>query len=303
MSDYLTRLGEHALGIGNFVEPAIAPLFAPISVAMLPIFGDEETGRSTLSTTDEFAGVTTSAAISPINARTVMVPLPVKVDKETFLEDVHSPTQPSLERDASNRAVQPRLSLPTENFHAAQPILATAVAAEQGDHPKQQIPQKNRVAPQLPGMVPHSSSADLEDPSLADSHLSMNERVKSLTDNVEAGAARRTPAKLSVHSLTAEPRHPELTTDDARNVDARTVTAYVSNLNAGKREILGATPAARVATSAQNTSAPIVRVNIGRIEVRAIQPAIVPPPVPRREPVLPSVTLSDYLMKKRGAAT
>ena len=45
------------------------------------------------------------------------------------------------------------------------------------------------------------------------------------------------------------------------------------------------------------TSAPVIRVTIGRVEVRAIQP---PAAVPKAKPASPKLSLEDYLGKREG---
>lgn len=59
------------------------------------------------------------------------------------------------------------------------------------------------------------------------------------------------------------------------------------------------TPAAPARTEPSAPEpAPVIRVTIGRIEVRAIQQ--LPPPVPREAPRTPTLSLDDYLRRRQG---
>ena len=50
-----------------------------------------------------------------------------------------------------------------------------------------------------------------------------------------------------------------------------------------------------------NESAPLIRVSIGRVEVRAVTPPVLPPSK-RAAPAAPALSLSDYLQRRKGEA-
>ena len=296
MSDYLGRLSERALGVANLVQPAIAPLFAPAPIAtVFPTSEDEENDRSRSSTTNEFPRVMASSVVAPINERTVMVRSPVVVNEEEPLAKVNSFPNPSAEADTSNKALQSELSFRSENPHVSQTILAANVESRHPNGSREERPEKRAVPLQFPGIVPSPNPFAADAVPIIDRYLAMMEPVERVEESIEVGPAGRTPLKVAVARITPEAGQQELGAHDAPNVDAQRLMAQLRSL--------GRVNPTQTERPEQNATSPIVRINIGRIEVRAVHSAAAPAPQPRPEPAHPTVTLTDYLTKKRGAGT
>jgi hypothetical protein len=284
MSDYLGRLSERALGIANLVQPAIAPLFASAPTPTAFPISEEENDPNRSNTTNEFPRVTVSSVAAPINERTVMVRSPVEINEEKPLEKVNLFPNPSVDANTSNRMLQLKLSLASENANASQTNLGTNFENRHAN---------GAVPPQLPGIVPSPRPADADGVPRADRYLPMSDPMERVDESFEVDPAGPTPLKPPVRRISPIAGNHELTTDDAPNVDTQRLMVQLRSR--------GATTTPRTMQSDQNAAAPIVRINIGRIEVRAVQPSVAPAPQPRRDTARPSVTLTDYLTKKRGA--
>jgi hypothetical protein len=265
MSDYLGRLSERALGIASLVRPAIVPLFASAPTPIAFPISEEENDRSRRNTTNEFPPVMVSSVAAPINERTVIVRSPLETNEEKPLEKVNPFPNPSAEAHTSNKTLR---STNFESRHA-----------------------NGAVPPQLPDIVPSPRPAVADVSPITERYLPMNEPMEAIDEVDRAG---RTSSKLPVRRLSPEARDSELGAHDVPNVEAQRLMAQLRNL--------GATTTPRITQSEQNAAAPTVRINIGRVEVRAVQPAVATAPQPRREPARPTVTLTDYLTKKHGGA-
>ena len=295
MSDYLSRLSERALGVASLVQPTIAPLFAATPIAMVfPTSEVEENDRSRRRTTNVFPPEMASSVAAPTNERTVMEPSPEELNDETPREKRLFFPNSSMEADTGDKALYPKLSFQSENPHITQTILATNVESGHTNGIREHTPETRPVPPEFPAIALSPRPAAATVVPMADRGLPTNEPMTRSDESVELDPAGRISVKLTGRRVIPDSGRHELGADEAPEFDTQRLMAQLKNLG---------DTAAPTMESEPNITSSIVRINIGRIEVRAVQHPVALSPQPRREPVRPSVTLTDYLMKKRGAGT
>src|SRR4029077_12779792 len=155
--------------------------------------------------------------------------------------------------------------------------------------------ERRAIRVQVPGIAPSPSPAPANVLPMADRHLPLNESMERVDESIEVDSVGTAPIELTPRRASREAEHHELGTADGLGASSQKLKTQLRGL--------GRVNTTQTERSEQDATSPIVRINIGRIEVRACQPPVARAPQPRREPARPSVTLTNYLTKKRGAGT
>jgi hypothetical protein len=289
MTDYLGRLSERALGIANLVQPAIAPLFATERLPRtLPKSEDEWNGRKGDRQT-EFPQLEDSTIIAPIFESAPLVPSILNGSSEKIDNSVN----PTEAIGISSRAAKPSVSFRPESFQKPEASLAAKTERSDTGNGRQLEPEKRATPLQGDRIAPSAISLASDIIAISDRISTINQPDERAVKRVEVDSVGSTPIKLAPHRASREAEDFEPGADGGFDSGSQKLRTQLRTL--------AATNTPRTQQSEQHAPAPIVRINIGRIEVRAIRPLGAPAPQPRREPARPSVTLGDYLTKKRGA--
>jgi hypothetical protein len=276
MVDFLSRLVERSMGAASIARPAMAPIFAPgPAIAAEPV--SEEPGA---------VGVLPRSP-APATAPIQRAPTPVL------------PGASVMGFSRPNRVPPP--ALPAAPAHPPGEGMAVGLRAVPADSrgpgrvPTLAIPVVPPTTPEetAPGALRPAATAPPQAPRGGADHGDRPPRPKevpvraSLTPSVEQGPStvpRRLPVREERQSGDAEVR--SVATPLLRPREER-ASRWAADLKPHKPE---GTP-----------SPPIVRVSIGRIEVRAVPPAV--PAAPRPTPARTSAALSleEYLRpRSRG---
>ena len=274
MSDYLTRLVERTLGLAEVALPVIPPMFAPdaaVGAAVRdgplqpePLAEDQTTwvakGRTTPSSTPVLSS-------NPGGDGADGVAPPTPADQHARPASIFGEVAPEpdgIEVPALlDKARRANLETGTKDFPAS-PVLGVervmASKAQLVDHVPPAIPAATRVAAQV-GRV-----ATIPATRAARS-------VPSAGPNDVAGPERATTPMIAKQAAASED---------------------------GASRPTGSRPPARTGREDDRSSAPVVRITVGRIEVRAVQPVATPPA--RRPPApTPRLSLDEYLRAEHGS--
>jgi len=283
-SDFLERMGARAIGAANLVRPAVASLFEPRSltgarrrVSDRPESSDVREARAieappaarsdrrdALPRGDPRAAV---AAIPP--ARAIDWPEPPRG------EDRDRGGPPRAVISESERARSPQRpatvavvakAVPTET-DAATPRARRGAASFRGDEPREVRP-----APAPLGREPPPREAALRARSGA------GETIQPRRD--EHGGHR--PSELAQRA-----RRVRAPREDEPAAKTRVPIERPLDGEAGREP-------------AESEDAPIVRITIGRIEVRAVPAPVRPPPASPREVAGSGTSLADYLARNEA---
>ncbi len=317
MGNYLDDLVETNLNPANVIQPRLPSFFEPIR-STAPVAAEVETIASMPN-----ALVIARAAATPPAQDTVLEP------------PRREPTVASAKTDAARRPEQTRRAEPADDTVTLQtrpvalrpkaekhlldaPRLSGMLVVEQTRpvalHPKA---EKHLLdAPRLSGMLVVENDPRLPAPS----QLQLPQTPVAAVPRAPLAQSIPQVQRLQVPSQINAPQFPaseQESVTPARDNVVRTVEIEHRNRSdapqAPLEPDLQNLPAMIVAQPkitrhvepcapepAQPSPAPIIRVTIGRIEVRAIHPA----PTPLREPAAPpqpKISLDDYLRSARGA--
>jgi hypothetical protein len=321
MSDYLTRLGARALGVANAVRPALAPMFASAPAVLIGTTLDEElpdgpdAARPPEPNEELFFDPSVPRARQqPSKPRLFRAENQPAPPSAVDLADAPAPgvSAPGLadtsRNDDGTRVPRPRLpDSPRDRNEGAvealepEPRVASREPVDAGTRLPTAVPtvtalegaaRRHTAQTTLPALALRLEDDDSETPPAPTNLPAVDARVELPREGRSDAAARlehrqRRVVPVATHAARQHDARPQPALDS----DARRQFARLSALG----DITRAQP--------ENPRPPIVRVSIGRIEVRAA-PARPPaaPPAPRA-PARPSVTLARYLARKRGDPT
>ena len=298
MSDYLTRLGARALGVANLVRPALAPAFA--------------SARSVLPSMDERLRDGPDAAREPDAQEEPLFKPPGRPPRR------HPPKsklssgtdgQTASYRDAStpSKLGLADTSLETDEVRVSSPQLHVDAIPRSSTGDFQRDRKEEAVASlQVESAVRRAT----EEPVAAATHTPT--AVRSGTQTAipvlaqhfedEDSSTPPAPADLPDGSDFEHPQRRAVATRAARQHDAEQQPAFDPSMRRqfASLRALGEIARAQPIAGTRDSAPPIVRVSIGRIEVRA---APARAPAAPRAPARPSVTLARYLARKRGEPT
>jgi hypothetical protein len=295
MSDFFSRLAERALGTAPLAQPVIAPAFSPDP------------------------GVAGAVVES---AEWVEPALPGQVQASGLSEPWETPIQPS----SLTISEQPVTTTPREA-----PTIPPAQAPQSMPPPETSMPEPRprRTSPRhrqeaqgrLP--LPQEAKPPTDAPTIETPELSVEARAEQQVILVPVSGERERPSYRAISSLMAAPQitaspepqpdaeHPTRspilqpaitparrrrgspTSQDQPHVEAQ-VKAQVTT----PASSLASTPA----TPANEVEAPVepsIRVTIGRVEVRLVQPPAPAKALPARNVSSPALSLDDYLKQRR----
>lgn len=328
MSDYLTRLSARALGVAHAVRPAIPPMFAAAPAVLMPPPANEDR-RGELDAPSEPERDEERLPAAPVAPRRPSLPAALSVEPAArpFHADDAWPL-PSRPHDPGARAssasdnsdVQPssppfragreafspaRDSRLDRNEHAVEtsraikpPALAAAPAPSAVANTAGSAAPASRSAERIaaPAPVPLPDDGESEMPAapvnlpVGDVHISLQRDSGSDTSPVI-----EPPRHRALRVETPAARHDDAVPQRALYSDARSQFDRLRALGDGARPQPVATP--------QNSGPPIVRISIGRIEVRAVPARAPAAPPASRGPARPGITLAHYLARNRGGRT
>jgi hypothetical protein len=289
MTDFFTRLAERTLAVAPSVQPSLAPLFAP-GPTLAPDGRHALQGTAWTETspeTSDRASGADSAAQPPGLSRAGATP----PSRQATDAPVSEPAPP-LSRENAARGGRHPLFIDAGLWQPTHSLAAEADA---------DLAEQRLFSPLLPPNPLPRSAPD----------HSGEQQVR--TDSRHAGARTDSDAKTPVRSLlelAVEETDSDGVGEPART-ERRATPEGPPELSQGRRPPIAVTvlpqripvqPTAGEASEAPTVSpptAPIIRVNIGRIEVRAVMPS--PQATARPAPSRPASTLSleDYLKQRR----
>ena len=262
MADFLTRLAERTLGVASVVQPIIAPVFAPEPVL---------TSDTHLLQRENTPVVQSILAPEPASATEAQ-----RLQREEMsLNTAHDDMVPARDR----------FSPTTLRMSRRHPI--NSEASEHGaDQSFLEYSQGIHAHPEHLVHVPRDVSPEQENP--------RHRIVPTLDTTIVSDQGAATPTLGIVpSSITLVPAQNEVSPGTSPSTDWTLLTR--SNARA-----LPSVQHLEASATEKSASAPIIRVTIGRIEVRSIMPAKEPavrPPSPRPGPKL---SLDDYLKQQNG---
>lgn len=328
--DFFTRLAERALGVVALAQPVIAPVYAPVS----GISGEAGSARPAVddrlfSERDEWIETSQVSADLDRSAEASIPSAAVRSPRKGIAQEVshvvqtHQKLVPDADIEVPATPDQPA-RLTRASVVRIQPDAASARPGLTGIQPALQP-----VSPE-PGMLPVSSprsaalSADV--PVMGDETLSVDGTYPTVRSNIverQADDLPHEPAGFAVQKLTDE-LYPRLLVpvveqpvsqvepspayqsrrasphrDDRPDVLAsRRLPRTPANLPERHQSSLVVQPILGELEAPERQ--PTIRITIGRVEVRAVQP---PPTVPARPTPnkAPALSLDDYLKQRNEA--
>ncbi|MDQ3327039.1 MAG: hypothetical protein M3506_00745 [Chloroflexota bacterium] len=280
MENYLTRLVERTLGLAEVALPVIPPMFAPdttvaIDASMrddplqpVALFEDQPTQEAKGRTTPSSRPVPSSKPGSD-EADGVAPPVPAAQHERSASIVGESPP---VSEAFGAPALPGRVRLPALETSRQEPPVAPASSVEPGVSP---TAFAEKVSPAIPAATRAVAAPVVR---LA---------AVPVTDSAPTHVDRSAP--------------PAGPTDWSAPVRATksTVADRATAPEDGASRLTASRPPARPALENERSSAPVVRITVGRIEVRALQPVAAPPA--RRSPApAPGLSLDAYLRAQHG---
>jgi hypothetical protein len=308
MRDLFARLGARALGTPGMVRPATVSLFLPRSSGPGPDASDPPAEASGLDdgvvVQDDATAATAPVSVSSGASRGVVagpgLPWPGSTTRPDRQDEVAAPETPARRpRGGLPRMAEPAgaaLStdaIPTSKLHAhlTRPV-------DGGASP--------RAAVSFSGWPTSGRDPALDD--AADAVGAISPASPRLTAP-PPGLSTRGWAPVPAAPLAPIPREAggDVQQEPNRRAHPPGPAGREREVNVALARLrrLGAAPVEpRVAAGAPATPERIVRISIGRIDVRAVPPAVPAPPVSRpRDSARPRLSLEDYLTKKGRSRT
>jgi hypothetical protein len=307
MSDYLKHLAARSLNRTPSIQPRLASRFEPLSPAagatLSPPASEPTLDRDQLDIENDTGRVSPPEAHAPARAESQ----PRIADAPPRSLDAAPPSLDASMRSDARTEIQPRVD--TEQTHAASSMKP----------PRQPPPSSVFAPPSGRQPAPHTSSpATTETLRDAREHAAEDARA-GLPHKDDTPAPRRPPA-TNESALERNIRRVVAREFEARAAETEADGTPPSRARAGDRRRQGAEPISIVAARADavqaaareqadasaQTAPPIIRVTIGRIEVRAVTPPA--PPAARGEarPTEaearpdPARSLREYLKQRGG---
>ncbi len=288
-ADYLARLLERTLGRSPTAQPLIRPLFAPgPSLAADPGADTHDPAAADLNAEqppDSFVASLTSP--SPLQAAQQSHPSvreprsTAAVERARAIESA-SAVEGRARRDATAQADRRQASRPNESasfvLRAEQPI-ASRVVETMADRPASQTAESSVHDDYRPLGMPAADRARLgaeRSNEASRAVLSPNGEPLSIDDFSDRRADWRLPLSKNILPITPRSIEPE---------------------SMRERESLRAHFGGE---SARQHDAPVIRVTIGRVEVRAVMAATERAARPAHSPKARALSLEDYLRQRNS---
>ena len=290
MSDYLSRLVERSLNRTEVIKPRLASLFEP-SVQGEPVFGDD-------SGSERLDASSTSDETVHDNLQYVWRSDQTSQLKSAALQPAGSWQQQTTSQSRSGMTPQAASS----PLSSVSPEVAARSSGEKTPQQKsiQDLPalssgDETHLA--SPGDAAERNRSPTHEPVIQPSTIESSPPTSpEVTAQPPAG---RMAQQESDHEMLTPP-----STGDGETYQSPRVTAERSREVTHKPAIQPIpieqiVPPDKTQPRASEPAEPaVIRVTIGRIEVRATTPPL--PPAPRKRPQGPTLTLDDYLKQRNG---
>jgi hypothetical protein len=300
MTDFFTRLAEQTLGRAPVVEPLVAPRFAPeaISPELTAAWtADEELTRQALPP----PSIQPHQAEPPTVEAGPVVPPPTLVP--TPPAGAYAPAHAELPTEKG----RPAAGLADEPIQAGEPV--SGAVPEKG-----RAAEKPRSARAHPTIERTPVAAQRPIPKRTGQAAARTERPSVLLVDAPSLVAPEPPSPQAAYPPSAEPppSTPKAETEQktppiqhAIEVETRIMPpakipppSQPSVTRQARRPVAMAAGEQPAAESSHQT--PAIRVTIGRVEVRAVQPPEPPRPRARTAVRMPTLSLDDYLQRRNG---
>jgi len=292
MSDFLTRIMTRAMGTGPIVRPILAPMPAPVpeSYPLLLSGNDKESGRR--NTASEF--------MATAEKRTPTVPRPSdpdagRIPEKPALEapSLSAGAESAGEGDAGCQQVTGMQRGSSEGYGAASATPAAAPMAPAPDF--RAIPAGNAPSGLIESGMPNATALLQGDETI---FRLVSQRVRDRRAHASAGylaEQRKSMVALTGQEVPAEKNRAVETVQSMEMLSAGGLSASHMTNRVRAVQPLGEVNA--LPPSAGST-APTIKVTIGRIEVRATAPQS--PLVKTVSTPVSKVSLDEYLRKQSG---
>lgn len=307
MNNYLERLVERTLGTGALVQPLVAPRFSSA-----PVLGGEfgEVWEKTEATT----GVPSETPVRKVSDEgdrsRELSSLLTPVESSSQIEDLSQPlgtlhrqetiasSRPNIQQDSQIAGFIPHETLPTLGSYEVPPEIAAEIKGGSIDDnivEKSETLQSARSGEDQ-GAASPSRMVQGEDDSGIKKYAPVIPRHTGIDPSLESSGEvtlETTVVESRVKSVYSEPdippRFPDMTIPELSNLVEHSPTFGSPTLP----------PVSEIATHPAPQSAPVIRVTIGRIEVRAVAPEV-QSPRPRSPRPKPALSLENYLKQRNG---
>jgi hypothetical protein len=275
MNAYFTRLSQRALGVAPAVRPVIEPLFvsAGRTVAGLAVAeaGEADRVRRDAASWSDPG----EEPVAPPSRPQETAPPPVtQVSSQTDFPRAVVEGRDDRNRRRKDRPGNENLATFVQRVSADAQSAPTGVGAGEITRPE---PSRAPAYVAAVAVAPAQRITPVSEPFMRRREIPARDRREPDRPAVAPATYERTPLGQS-----------------------RLSDADASRL-LGQLRALGVSAAPRHAAEGTESTPNIVKVTIGRIEVRAVHPpAPVSAPARAREPVRPTVSLRDYLTKRPG---
>ncbi len=288
MSDYLSRLVVRSLNQTEVIKPRLASFFEP-SVQGEPVFGAE-------SGSERMDASSTSDETVHDNLQSVWLSDQTPQLKPAALQPAGSGSQQT--------PGQPRLGMTQQ---AASSSVSPVVTAQSSGKTPQQKSSQDLSAPSggdeihlvSPGAAAERSRSSAHEPAIRP--ITIKSSPPTSPEVTAQQSAVRMVQQESDHEMLIPPSPGD---GETYHLPPR-VTAE-RNRESTREPVIQPVTIERIVPPAKNqprASEPaepaVIRVTIGRIEVRAITPPL-PAAAPRKRPQGPALTLDDYLKQRNG---
>lgn len=313
MSDYLSRLVDRSLDRTEVIKPRLASFFEP-SVQGEPVFG-EESGSERLvvsSTSDETVQDNLQSAWRSDQTPQQTLQLKSAALQPAWSGSQQTPCQPRLgmTRQASSlspsaaSSVLPEVTAQSSGVFVPSNTASPAARSSGGKTPQQKSSQ-DLPAPSdgdetyvaSPGAAAERSRASAHEPAIQP--ITIESSPPTSPEVTAQQSAVRMVQQESDHEMLTPPSSGDGETYQSPRVTAERNRESTREPAIQPISIEQIVPPANTQPRASEPAEPaVIRVTIGRIEVRATTPPL--PPAPRTRPPGPALTLDDYLKQRNG---
>ena len=280
MVDFLTRLIERTMGVAQVAQPTIAPIFSPGSA---PLPGEKDAGSARME--PEESSKSSSDRVEPQESSSrktsVISSRPVSETSPIVLDDCPSPLI------ATQDLRQTFDGLPS-SFCFTEPV---AVGDDDGSsHGRIDHRTRGPSSAATCSMRDEESASVRREPEASRGKIRPPHGTEFHGEGQIARLQRETSRDLpTTHPVEIESTHPKLKPRSMIWPETPSHPETINRMTTGRplrSDLQGAV-----------SERPIIRVTIGRIDVRAVPPPAPPQPPP---PPAPGLSLDDYLKERNG---
>ncbi len=277
MTDFLTRLAERTLGTAPTARPVLAPLFAsPAAVDQT-----EHAATHHVASPPESEAAGAAIATQPRRIARVANEIAVVAPDDEVRAEVPGPAR------RSHETIEPGENYPLVG--RATPSEISTSRATEADHESDTrgLPSE-RSQPQPIEVVNSTHMNDLESAQSHDDQPSISENAINTAHNGSRSNRLQPLPPKDLPTLTAAP---------VRRGASQDRSELPTSVSPPRAWSTGKQPTEAATLQEREEAVPVIRVSIGRIEVRALS---APAPPPQPTPVTPRLSLDEYLRGLNG---